>query len=174
MEPIDNGKLYAIVTVFIGFIITSAVLVPIVIDMAFTDDMQDSDMRVGQTFTYEPEVNIPGAIISVSGDAMDYGTFEDGVIEIDWEETGTFTLIITATTAHPSQTATQTITFEISDKQTTDSVILLVVPTVLIIGLMLFALRRVGGMGIDVDGDARIGGSGSSLFGENRGGFGKR
>ena len=173
MASIDNGRIYAIVTVFIGFIITASVLIPVVVDMASqNDEGSGSDMRVGQTFVYVPELNIPGAVISVSGDAMDYGTFENGEVKLRWEDTGTYTLIITAETYHPYQTVTQTVTFTVGEKQSSDNIILFVVPTVMIVGLILYALRRVGGFGIEVDGDMRVG-RGDFLDSGTRG-FGKR
>ena len=173
MASIDSGRIYAIVTVFIGFIIVASVLIPVVLDMARQNDTgAGTDMRVGQTFVYVPELNIPGAVISVSGDAMDYGSFSDGEVKIKWEDAGTYTLVITAETYHPYQTATQTITFDVGEKESSDNIILLVVPTVMIVGLLVYALRRVGGFGIDVDGDTRIGG-GDFLDSGTRG-FGKR
>lgn len=172
---IEEGRIGAIVTLFIAFIVVSAVVIPIVLDLAFPDDSGSNVPRVGEVFEYEPETNFDDAIISVSGSAMDYGTFRDGIVEIEWEETGEYTLIVTATTSHPYQTASQTITFNVQEavEQTQDNYILLVIPTVLIVGLLLYALRRVGGMDTDAIGETRIGGDSDFFSGSTRG-FGKR
>lgn len=172
---LDTGRIYAIVTLFIGFIIVSAVAIPVTIDMAKSNDTADpnADMRVGDRFHYTPETTIPGVTIYTSGSAWEYGEWSNGEIVITWGEAGEYDLILTAVAERPHQEATQTIHFKIDEKEPQTSVILYVIPTVLIVGLIMFALRKVGGIGVDIDGDTRIGGGGDMFSGNSRG-FGKR
>lgn len=185
-----------IVLAMITVIILTSVAIPMIADSR--DRVSgDDDFDVGSDFSYAPEVNIEGATFEFSGSAMDYlEVAEDGKsVSGRLSEKGEFTLTITASTTQPIQTATQTITFSVGVKGDGDKsgagALMMVIPTMLIIGLILVVIRRFGlnsvseGAGFGGDGggfaDPGIsGGMGSGLSGIWSGlsglwgGFGKR
>ena len=86
---------------------------------AVNDTQHEIPMFVGDSFSYEPSVNLSGTTISASGNALTQNggflTFVGGVLSGTATTSGTFSVVITAnwTSGSLSQSSTQTITFKI-------------------------------------------------------------
>lgn len=159
-----------IMLTFIGMIIVGALLIPFLLDLT------DEPMReVGDTYTYSPATNFEDAEFTFGGTILDHSqyTVEDGTIRMTFTEEGTYTFTVTATTHNPYQTVTQTARIEVGEYSEYHDYkpLLLLIPTMLIVGFMLMVLGRRGG---DSDGFGDMGYSGGGDIAGRFGRFGGR
>lgn len=158
-----------IVLTFIGLIIVGVLLIPFLLELT-----HEPDIQAGDTISYSPRTSID-AEITYGGTLLDHSTYvlDGNKITITTVDEGTFTLVVTATTHHPEQTAVQTITVEVGEysKYHDYKPMLLLVPTMLFVGFMLLLLGRKGG---DSGGFGEIGYSGGGDIAGRFGRFGGR
>ena len=162
-----------IILAFIGMIIVGMLLIPFLLDLT-----HEPDINQGSTVSYQPRTNLD-ADFTYSGTLLDHSQYtidpETDEITITFTEEGTYTLIVTATSHNPYQTATQTIEYEVGDYSEYHDYkpLLLLVPTMFLVAFMMLVLgRKSGGDGF---GDDSGFGGGSDIAGKfGRGGFGKR
>lgn len=170
-----ESSINPIILVFIGLIIVGSLLIPFLIDLT-----AEADIEPGDTWSYDPRVNIQDAEFSYSGTLLDHAEYEiiGNVIQITFRDEGTFDLFITAVTHDPYQTATQKITIEVGQySQYHDyKPLLLLIPTMLFVAFIITAIGRKVGGGGDDDGFGEAGGfGGGDIAGKfGRGGFGGR
>lgn len=120
----------------------AAFAIPTIVDFA-----QGPGIHPGDSTDYYASANLPDAEFSFSGTAMQWGTVEGNHVHIDWPggddaRTGTFTLIVTATTHQPEQTATTTIYYEVEGDWTYTALIL-VIPTLMIVAIIMFLVKPI-------------------------------
>lgn len=178
MELGMNNTITTLGLLFVGVIIVSAVLIPITLDLVGGGD---DYYKVGSEFSYTPVANLDDAEFTFSGSAMDVLTLSpDGTtVSGTLDTVGSYTLVVTATTTQPTQTATQTITIRVGegnyDEYHDYRPLLLLVPTMLIVAFMVMALGRKSGGDDGGFGDDSGFGGGPDIAGKfGRRGFGKR
>lgn len=116
--------------------------IPTILDFA-----HGPGIHPGDSTDYYASANLPDAEFSFSGTAMQWAKVEGNHVHIDWPggddaQTGTFTLIVTATTSQPEQTATTTIYYEVEgDWQYT--ALMLVIPTLMIVAVIMFLVKPI-------------------------------
>ena len=146
-----NKTVTTIMTLLIGSIIVMAIFIPFVLD---TVTEHDADVTVdsGGTFSYTPNTNL-SATFSLSGISEQYVENEAGTYRIAAPD-GDYRITIKAVSENPYQTAEQTFVLRFGDQSLFDDVspLLLIIPVMVIIGLIIFALRDMGVTG-------KIGGS---------------
>lgn len=137
-----------VVLAMVSVLILTSVVIPMV--MESKDAVKGDDFDIGAVFTYTPTTNYDDAEFSFSGSAMDYLTVsEDGrTVSGTFSVSGEYELIITASTTQPTQTATQTFTFTVGVKGNEQaSALIVVIPTLLIVGLIVGIVRSYSGSG---------------------------
>ena len=138
-----NKTVTTIMTLLIGSIIVMAIFIPFVLD---TVTEHDADVTVdsGGTFSYTPNTNV-SATFSLSGISEQYVEYEAGTYRIAAPD-GDYRITITAVSENPYQTAEQTFVLRFGDQSLFDDVspLLLIIPVMVIIGLIIFALRGMG------------------------------
>ena len=157
-----------LIMIFLAMIIIIAVVIPVMGDMTKTQK-GDVELDLDRDYTYTVTTNAEGVTVTVGGDGAQYCTVTGNVIAMNFKEKGLYTIEITATSVHPTQTATQTITVDAGGAGTSPYYTLLwIVPTMMIIGLALVILR---GRGSDDDngGNGGFGGNGFSYHRYNEG-----
>ena len=146
-----NKTVTTIMTLLIGSIIVMAIFIPFVLD---TVTEHDADVTVdsGGTFSYTPNTNLSATFI-LSGISEQYVEYDGGTYRIAAPD-GDYRITIKAVSENPYQTAEQTFVLRFGDQSLFDDVspLLLIIPVMVIIGLIIFALR---GMGVS----GKIGGS---------------
>ena len=146
-----HNTVMTIMTLIIGSIIVMAIFIPFVLD---TVNEHDPDVTVdsGSTWTYTPDANL-SATFSISGIPMQYVEYEGGTFRIAAPD-GDYRITIKAVSENPDQTTEETFVIRFGGHSLFDDVspLLLVLPVMVIIGLIIFALR---GMGVS----GKIGGS---------------
>lgn len=132
-----------IMTLIIGSIIVMSIFIPFVIQI--TDD-HDPDVTVdsGGTWSYTPAAD-PSVTISISGIPAQYVEYEAGTYRIAAPD-GDYRITIKAVSENPDQTEEQTFVLRFGEHSMFDDVspLLLIIPVMVIIGLILFALRGMG------------------------------
>ena len=138
-----NKTVTTIMTLLIGSIIVMAIFIPFVLD---TVTEHDADVTVdsGGTWSYTPAANL-SATFSLSGISEQYVEYEAGTYRIAAPD-GDYRITITAVSENPYQTAEQTFVLRFGDQSLFDDVspLLLIIPVMVIIGLIIFALRGMG------------------------------
>lgn len=166
-----RSSITPIILAFVGLIVVGSVLVPLLLDL-----VHEPDVEPGDSVSYTPDTNIP-ATFTYSGTIFDHADciVQGNTIDITFRDEGIYTLVITATSQHPYQEATQTVTVEVGQYgQYHDyKPLLLLIPTMFLVGFMLLVLGRRGGEGGEGFG-VEYGGEGPSISGRIGGGFGGR
>lgn len=140
-----KGVSLTISLALVGTIIVMCVLIPFIMDGAAYD--YDTEVTEGGTWSYTPQTNIP-AMFTFSGSATDHMDWDGTTISIT-APNGYYTLNIIATSENPYQTESQSITLRFGNNYWDDIFPLLaVLPIMLIIGIILFVLRRTAGVGM--------------------------
>lgn len=138
-----NKTVTTIMTLLIGSIIVMAIFIPFVLD---TVTEHDADVTVdsGDTWTYTPNTNL-SATFSLSGISEQYVEYEGGTYRIAAPD-GDYRITIKAVSENPYQTAEQTFVLRFGDQSLFDDIspLLLIIPVMVIIGLIIFALRGMG------------------------------
>ena len=138
-----NNTIMTIMTLLIGSIIVMAIFIPFVLD---TVNDHDPDVTVdsGSTWSYTPAAD-PSATFSISGIPMQYVEFEAGTFSIAAPD-GDYRITIKEVSENPEQTAEQTFVLRFGEHSLFDDVspLLLIIPVMVIIGLIIFALRGMG------------------------------
>lgn len=170
-----NKSITPIIMVFIGMIIISMLLIPFLMELT-----HEPDINQGSTLSYQPRTNLD-ADFTYSGTLLEHSQYtidpETDAITITFTQEGTFTLVVTATSHNPYQTATQTIEYEVGEygEYHDYKPLLLLVPTMLFVSFMLIVLGRRGGDSGGFGGDGGFSGGGDGISGRiGRGGFGSR
>lgn len=168
-----TGTITPILMVFIGMVIVSGLMIPFLLELT-----EDPLAVEGNTYSYSPDTNLD-AVYSYGGTLLDHSQYtlnSDGSITIELTEKGTYTFEVYATSYHPYQTAVQTFDVEVGEYSPYHDYkpLLMVIPVLLFVGLILYALgRRVGsegGEGGDGFGGMSFGGGGGR---DISGGFGR-
>ena len=138
-----NKTVTTIMTLLIGSIIVMAIFIPFVLDTV-TDHDADVTVDSGGTFSYTPNTNL-SATFSLSGISEQYVEYEAGTFKIAAPD-GDYRITIKAVSENPYQTAEQTFVLRFGDQSLFDDVspLLLIIPVMVIIGLIIFALRGMG------------------------------
>lgn len=138
-----NKTVTTIMTLLIGSIIVMAIFIPFVLD---TVNEHDPDVTVdsGGTWSYTPVANL-SATFSISGISAQYVEYEAGTFSIAAPD-GDYRITIKAVSENPYQTAEQTFVLRFGEHSLFDDVspLLLIIPVMVIIGLIIFALRGMG------------------------------
>lgn len=150
-----------LIMVFLAMIIIIAVVIPVMGDMT-KSQKADIGVDLDRDYTYTVTTNLAdGVTVTVGGDGAQYCSVTGNVIAMNFKEKGMYTIEITATSAHPTQTAVQKIVVDAGGAGTSPYYTLLwIVPTLMIIGVAIVLLR---GRGSD-DGDGGNGGFGGNGF----------
>lgn len=165
-----------LILLFIGVVVVSTVLIPILFEITGGDGGYVSP---DEDYTFTAYANIPNAVFVFDGEAMEYLTVsDDGKTVSGRLSEGKHTFTVTAYTFQPTQVATKTITVICQPNDYEDTrPILLLVPTMMIVGLIVWGLRRFtnGSFG-DGGGESHDGYSlgDSGIAGSFKRGFGKR
>lgn len=151
----------------VSVIVLTSVVIPMMLESR--DAVEGDDYDVGAVFTYTPTANLDNAVFSFSGSAMDFlSVSEDGsTVSGTLSESGEYVLVVTASTTQPTQTVTKTFTFTVGHTGGNEqaSALIVVIPTLIIVGLIVVIVRRFG-----ISGDGAFsegygtGGGGSSAF----------
>lgn len=151
----------------VSVIVLTSVVIPMMLESR--DVAEGDDYDVGAVFTYTPTANLDDAVFSFSGSAMDFlSVSEDGsTVSGTLSESGEYVLVVTASTTQPTQTVTKTFTFTVGKTGGNEqaSALIVVIPTLIIVGLIVVIVRRFG-----ISGDGAFsegygtGGGGSSAF----------
>lgn len=167
-----------LILLFIGIVVVSAVLIPILFEITGGEGEYVSP---DEDYTFTAYVNLPDAVFVFEGEAMEYLTVsEDGQTVSGRLPEGKHTFTVTAYTFQPTQVATKTITVICQPNNYEDSrPMLLLVPTMMIVGLIVWGIRRFTNDSFGDDGGGE--GYGGSSLGDSgiagrlgRRGFGKR
>lgn len=138
-----HNTVMTIMTLLIGTIIVMAIFIPFVLD---TVNEHDPDVTVdsGGTWTYTPDAS-PSATFSISGVPMQYVEYEAGTYRIAAPD-GDYRITIKAVSENPDQTTEETFVVRFGNQSLFDDVspLLLIIPVMVIIGLIIFALRGMG------------------------------
>ena len=141
-----KGVSLTISLALVGTIVVMCILIPFILDLA--TPYKDAEVEDGETWEYVPETNIP-ATYSFSGPATEYMEWDGTTVRIT-APNGYYSLIITATAEKPYQTVEKTLVIHFGQHNSMDDVypLLSVLPIFLLIGIMLFVLRRTAGVGL--------------------------
>ena len=140
-----KGVSLTISLALVGTIVVMCVLIPFIMDGAAYE--YDTEVTEGGTWSYTPQTNIP-ATITVTCNHPEYMDWDGTTISIT-APNGYYTLNIVATSENPYQTDSQSITLRFGHNDWDDIFPLLaVLPIMLIIGIILFVLRRTAGVGM--------------------------
>lgn len=153
-----------LIMIFLAMIIIIAVVLPV---MGEITEFQKGDVELdlNRDYTYTVTTNAAeGVTVTVGGDGAQYCTVTGNVIAMNFTEKGMYTIEITATSVHPTQTATQKIIVDAGGAGTSPYYTLLwIVPTLMIIGVAIVILRGRGSDG-DNGGNGGFGGFGGNGF----------
>lgn len=135
----------AVVIVAIGF-----VAIPILSDIGEDHSVDigyhlDINGEEGAVWTYTVTASLDDWEMSLGGSAAQFASVEDRTITVRFDDPGRYVLIITATSHQPEQTATQAIEFQVGESTNGGidaSPLVLVIPTVLLVGLIAYIVRR--------------------------------
>lgn len=126
-----------LIMVTVCVIVLAAFAIPTILEFAYGPGPHPGDEQ-----DYYATANLPDAAFSFSGSAMEYATVEGNHVHFVWDDSGTFELIVTATTHQPDQTAVKTISYDVKgDWQYT--ALLLVIPTLMIVAVMMYVIRPI-------------------------------
>lgn len=138
-----NKTVTTIMTLLIGSIIVMAIFIPFVLD---TVNEHDPDVTVesGGTWTYTPQTNV-STTFSISGVPEQYVQWNGNTVTIQAPD-GYYRVVIKAVSENPPQTTEEEFLIRFGDKSMFEDVspLLLVLPVMVIIGLIIFALRGMG------------------------------
>lgn len=150
VEEDMGSHLTPIIVIFIGLVIVTGLLIPFLLDLT-----HDPSVAVGDSQTYSPTSNFDSYNVEYSygGTLLDHSEYvinEDGSITISFTEKGKFTFEVSAQSHHPFQSVTQVYDVEVGEYSGYSEYkpLLMVIPVLLLVGLILYALgRRIGGDG---------------------------
>lgn len=138
-NPTGISKL--IVALIVSSVLVGSVLIPFLFDI-YQQRSADFQLESGQIWSYTPTTNYPSDI-TMSGNASDYGVWEDDTIVLTLPD-GYYELYITAHSETPTQYATQYVTFFVGTIDPSLQGLMFTIPTMLIIGMIIFVIRKMG------------------------------
>lgn len=140
-----------IMTLLIGSIIVMSIFIPFVLD---TVNEHDPDVTVdsGGTWSYTVQTDVPSTF-SISGVPEQYVQWNGNTVTIQAPD-GYYRVVIKVVSGNPPETTEEEFLIRFGDKSMFEDIspLLLILPVMVIIGLIIFALR---GMGVS----GKIGGS---------------
>lgn len=132
-----------IMTLLIGTVIVMSIFIPFVLD---TVNEHDPDVTVdsGGTWSYTPQTDVP-ATFSISGVPEQYVQWNGNTVTIQAPD-GYYRVVIKAVSENPPQTTEEEFLIRFGDKSMFEDIspLLLIIPVMVIIGLIIFALRGMG------------------------------
>lgn len=125
----------------VAIVLVGSVLIPFLFEV-YARDNADVQLEMGQVWEYTPTTSIQ-AELTLTGSASNYAEWDGDKIVLTLPSGG-YSLTINADSVNPTQHAEQTITFYVGDVSPTLTGLMFTVPTLLIVGFVIFVIRRLG------------------------------